>query len=488
MSVSSSRPPIPRPSQAPRPSIKPEATKSETPPPPVSSVRSVSAVVPRPKVLEIELADDDIVEAVAPSASKPPPPPPVRKSQAPTTKPPASLQPKVPAIAPLRVPNFDAVETPTPSWEAAAPPAPASAPVAIRPTPIVGVGAPVALESEPARSTLTPPEPVLSTFPPPPKSTLETKRPAKLETKIEPKKPYAPPPLAEKKSEPPKHVVKQAPVQELQPRAPLAIPVLSNLTRPAPRPEAIVSSIPAASAPPPPVPPSAPQLVASAPPPVAPMVAPAPVATTPPPAPVVTPPVAVAPPAPAPMATAPVTMLAPMRAPQPSITKTFGSLTDPTDILFDVLCELEFADTAKGAAQMCSEGLARALGARAVIIHMHDDGQHELRTIAAHGPRTAALVGSTEPSEDDFIGGAVLCNGKPVSMTFDGELPMVAPRRLKVIGVNRSVVAVPAMIWKRCVAIIEVVDADERYAPRTSDAALYVAKRLAEYLVQRAAA
>lgn len=478
MSVPSSRPPIPRPSNAPRPSVKPEATKSDAPPPPVSSVRSVSAVVPRPKVLEIELADDDIVEAVAPSPSKPPPPPPVRKSSIPTTKPPASLQPKVPAIAALRVPNFDAVEAPTPAWEA-----PASA---IRPTPIVGVGAPAPAESEPARSTLTPPEPVLSSIPP--KSTLETKRPGKLETKIEPKQPYAPPPVAEKKVASP---VKQAPVQELQPRSPLPMPVLANLTRPAVRPEAIVSSIPSASAPPPPVPPSAPQLVASAPPPVAPMVAPvaaAPIAT-PAPAPVAfPPPAAVAPPAPAPMATAPVTMLAPMRAPQPSITKTFGSLTDPTDILFDVLCELEFADTAKGAAQMCADGLARALGARAVIIHMHDDGHSELRTLAAHGPRTAALVGSTEPSEDDFIGGAVLCNGKPVSMSFDGELPMLAPRRLKVIGVNRSVVAVPAMIWKRCVAIIEVVDADERYAPRTSDAASYVAKRLAEYLVQRAAA
>lgn len=168
--------------------------------------------------------------------------------------------------------------------------------------------------------------------------------------------------------------------------------------------------------------------------------------------------------------------------------ETCAAIADPTDLLFDVLYELNFVHTATNAATVCAEALARALGARAVLVHMHDVDQGDIRIIGVHGPRTMALVNTTEKIDDDLVGAPVSCNAKPVTMTFDGELPRSAPRRLRVIGVNRNLVAVPAMIWNRLVAMIEVIDPDERLASRAADAASYVAKRLAEYLIERAAA
>jgi hypothetical protein len=284
------------------------------------------------------------------------------------------------------------------------------------------------------------------------------------EKAVAPRRASAPPPLR-KSSVPPS----SSPIPLTVPKvAQLRVPNFDEVDAPVPAWEA---EPPAASA-------AVPSPVSAAP--AAPTAAPAPVVAAPAPAPVVAPEREAMLPAPAPLGVA---------LPAPAVAMgRFGSLTDPTDVLFDVLSDLGFADTLKSAATMCADALARALGARAVIIHMHDHAHSELRAIAAFGPRTTALVGSTEPSDDDFIASAVICNGAPVSMTFDGELPRLAPRRLRVIGVNRSVVAVPAMVWKRCAAVIEVIDADVRHAHRAADSASYVAQRLSEYLAERAAA
>jgi hypothetical protein len=165
-----------------------------------------------------------------------------------------------------------------------------------------------------------------------------------------------------------------------------------------------------------------------------------------------------------------------------------GSVPDPTDILFDGMYEIEFAETAWQAAQLCASSLARALGARSVVIHAHDLVRRELRTIAAHGAGASELLGSAEPSDDDLVGSAVICNERSVTMRFGGELPRLAPMRLKVMGAPRMLVAVPAIAWGRCLAVIEVIDADERFEERVSDSAAYVAERLAAFLSRRAAA
>lgn len=164
------------------------------------------------------------------------------------------------------------------------------------------------------------------------------------------------------------------------------------------------------------------------------------------------------------------------------------SMLDPAEILFDGMYDLELVDSAGEAANVCASLLARALGARAVVVHGHDLALRELRVIGVHGERSAGLLGMSGLSDDDLVASAVICNGKPVTMRFDGELPRLAPHRLEVLGAPRILVAVPAMAWGRCVAIIEIIDADERFAGRVADSASYVAERLAAYLSGRLAA
>lgn len=164
-----------------------------------------------------------------------------------------------------------------------------------------------------------------------------------------------------------------------------------------------------------------------------------------------------------------------------------SSLLDPTDVLFDSIYDMQFAETPWQAADVCAAALASALRAKAVVIHTHDLVRREIRTIAAQGFGASDLLGSFADSEEDFVASAVLSNGKPLTMRFEGELPRLAPERLSICGAKRSLVAVPALSWKRCVAVIEVIDADDRLVGRVPDAAAYVADHLAAFLVRQAA-
>lgn len=161
---------------------------------------------------------------------------------------------------------------------------------------------------------------------------------------------------------------------------------------------------------------------------------------------------------------------------------------DPTDMLFDGVYELNFVDTATEAASICADALGLALRARAVIVHTHDLATDALRVIAAYGDAPRSLLGSIAPGEEDLVASGVICNGRPVTMHFDGEVPASAPHRLALIEAPRVVVAVPAIVWGRCVAVIEVIDADEGHESHVADCATYVALHFAEFLSEREAA
>lgn len=163
------------------------------------------------------------------------------------------------------------------------------------------------------------------------------------------------------------------------------------------------------------------------------------------------------------------------------------SVTDPTDLIFDGMYGLTFAKSMGEAAEMCAETLARALRARTVVIHTRDLTSGELRAIGAHGDGDFDIIGSSEAGEADLVASAVLGSQQSVTMTFDGELPQLAPRRLHAVGGLQSVVAAPAISWGRCVAIIEVIDADETFSARVADSATYVADHLAQFISAHAA-
>lgn len=157
----------------------------------------------------------------------------------------------------------------------------------------------------------------------------------------------------------------------------------------------------------------------------------------------------------------------------------FESVLDPAEVLFERMYELELVDTLWQAASVCAVALGRALGARAVLVHAHDSERRELRMIGVYGNDTTEIVGSLAGSDDDLVGSAVICNEKAVTMRFQGELSRLAPHRFKILGAPQVLVAVPVMARARCLAIIEILDAENRFADRVADSAAYVANRLA---------
>ena len=65
-------------------------------------------------------------------------------------------------------------------------------------------------------------------------------------------------------------------------------------------------------------------------------------------------------------------------------------------------------------------------------------------------------------ADDDFVAINVLTSRAMMRVRVDGELPGHAPLRLRALATSREIVAVPVMSGADCVAIIELVDTNER--------------------------
>ena len=160
---------------------------------------------------------------------------------------------------------------------------------------------------------------------------------------------------------------------------------------------------------------------------------------------------------------------------------------DPVEVVREAIGELAVFDEPRSAAAVCSAALALGLGARAVVIHAYDAREREIRIVAANGPKAASLVGKAAPAERDIIASTVIANAAPMTLIIDTDdgLPRRAPERLHLVAAARTVVAVPALVKKRVVAIVEVIDAKESVATAVEPAAAYAADALAQFLVAR---
>lgn len=162
-------------------------------------------------------------------------------------------------------------------------------------------------------------------------------------------------------------------------------------------------------------------------------------------------------------------------------------MRDPLDVVREAIGELEFLDSASAAASICCSALALALGAKGVIIHAHDASKREIRVVAAHGPKSDALVGKAALVEDDVVASTVIVDAAPMTLTIDPivGLPRRAPERFKAIGASEAVLAFPAFVKKRVVAILEIIDPKEGARTAVEPAAEYAALQLARFLENR---
>lgn len=126
--------------------------------------------------------------------------------------------------------------------------------------------------------------------------------------------------------------------------------------------------------------------------------------------------------------------------------------------------------------------MTTTLRTRASILHHYDARTHYLRVIGADGPRTDGLLGRVFDAEDDFITSTVLSNGCAMRVRLDGELPRFVPSRIRDVAPARSIFASPLLGADGCVAILELVDVDERRAAYLPDACELVRDRLVRLL------
>jgi hypothetical protein len=161
-------------------------------------------------------------------------------------------------------------------------------------------------------------------------------------------------------------------------------------------------------------------------------------------------------------------------------TQPLGAL-DPVRVLAVKFGKLVSARTAKDAAAVVACALQNALGARAVVIHAVDARRDELRVIGAHGGASADLFGRRIALSQDVVATSFADRADRVSAVTIvlGATGHRVPERARIVGATRSVLGMRVFIGDRCVALIEVIDSDERYLRRRHVACAYAAERLA---------
>ena len=132
--------------------------------------------------------------------------------------------------------------------------------------------------------------------------------------------------------------------------------------------------------------------------------------------------------------------------------------------------------------------LGGVLGARAVVVHVYDRASGMLRIIGADG-LGIDLLGESCRADDDLVGSTILGNERLLRLRFEDGVPRSAPERLREMGAKRSLLAVPVVdAAAGCVAIIEVVDADEALDGHAAEACERAAKALARCIGPRTSA
>jgi hypothetical protein len=163
-----------------------------------------------------------------------------------------------------------------------------------------------------------------------------------------------------------------------------------------------------------------------------------------------------------------------------------SSLLDPIPVMTVKMGDLANASSLEHAANVGASALARALRARAVLVHLHDVKNGTTRVLGTDGATAKDSFGVKEIPANDEITASVIASQRPLSLRFEDE-PSALPRRLALLGAERSYVCVPVTLDRGRVAIVEVVDADARFGTRVIDASEYVADRLVPFLTMREA-
>jgi hypothetical protein len=163
-----------------------------------------------------------------------------------------------------------------------------------------------------------------------------------------------------------------------------------------------------------------------------------------------------------------------------------SSLLDPIPVVLVKMGDLANASSLEHAANVGASALAKALRARAVLVHLHDVKSGETRVLGTDAATAKDSFNVKEIPSGDEITASTITSARPLSLRFEGE-PNALPRRLALLGTERAYHCIPVTIDRGRVAIVEVVDADPRFGSRVIDASELVADRLVPFLTMREA-
>lgn len=159
---------------------------------------------------------------------------------------------------------------------------------------------------------------------------------------------------------------------------------------------------------------------------------------------------------------------------------------DPIDVLFDVMEDLEAAETAVEAGAVCLASLVRAIPSRGGIVHLYDGNAHDLVAVYAIGRRSERLI-LTRVDESDLLIGAALRKHEPMVMSYGkgGTAPRPLDRHF-LLDAKKDVIVCPILDGSRFLGALELVDSkrSEGFDKASEHAMQYVADRYAGFLAE----
>ena len=160
--------------------------------------------------------------------------------------------------------------------------------------------------------------------------------------------------------------------------------------------------------------------------------------------------------------------------------------SDPIDALFDVMEELESAETAVEAGAVCLASLVRAIPSRGGIVHLYDAEERDFVAVYAIGPRSERLV-LTRTDESDLLIGAALRKHEPIVTSYgkNGTAPR-PPDRHFLLDAKKDVIVCPVIDGTRFLGVLELVDSKRTrgFDKPCEHAMQYVADRYAGFLAE----
>ncbi|HVU01400.1 MAG TPA: GAF domain-containing protein [Polyangiaceae bacterium] len=154
--------------------------------------------------------------------------------------------------------------------------------------------------------------------------------------------------------------------------------------------------------------------------------------------------------------------------------------------LFEELHALHFLDDVRSGANFVAKVLAEHMGASTVLVHVYDINSRHFVIMSALGNRASALADYATPEDDAFVA-ELMKDGEAIVVLDPKDDPRFSRGRFLLVEPSRSVACAPAVIERRYLGLLEVVDPldGSEFGEDDRNALAYAASAFARFLDRR---